>query len=325
MRSLSELPPLHHCSIREIAPGVYVARPLAGGGAASNAGIVALGDYTLIFDTFLTPVAALELRQAAALLTETPITLVVNSHHHLDHVGGNQIFAADADFVATIKTRQLLEQETTAALAQRRTQADATLAQLEEKAASTRGAARQSITAALEQQRVLMSELPTMTIHLPNVTFTDRLVLHGTRRQAEVITFGGGHTQSDTILYLPAEQVVFMGDLLSVKCHPFLADGDPGELPRILDAVQRLAPTQVVPGHGEVGSITELQLMQSYLAVVTEGALTELAFQFEDEAELANKIARFPVPRLFAGWERADIFPTNLHFLYQRVMAAYAE
>lgn len=325
MRSLSELPPLHHCSIHEIAPGVYVARPLAGGGAASNAGIVALGDHTLIFDTFLTPVAALELRQAAELLTEAPIKVVVNSHHHLDHVGGNQVFAAGADLVATIRTRQLLESQTTATLAQRQTQASALLTQLADKVTGSKGATRQSAEAALGQQRVLMGELPTMTIRLPNVTFTDRLILHGTARQAEVITFGGGHTQSDTILYLPAEQVVFMGDLLSIKCHPFLADGDPGELPRILDAVQRLAPTQVVPGHGEVGSPAELQQMQSYLAVVTEGALTELAFQFEDETELAHKIARFPMPRLFAGWERAEHFPANLRFLYQRVMAAYAE
>ena len=200
MSSLSELPPLHHCSIREVAPGIYVARPLAGGGAASNAGIVALGDHTLIFDTFLTPVAALELRQAAELFTAAPVKLVVNSHHHLDHVGGNQVFAPDADLVATIRTRQLLASETTAALTQRQTQANAALAQLEDKVIGTKGAARQSAEAAVGQQRVLMGELPTMTIRLPNVTFTDRLILHGTAREAEVISFGFGHTQGDTIL-----------------------------------------------------------------------------------------------------------------------------
>ena len=325
MRSLSDLPPLHHCSIQEITKGVYVAKPVAGGGAASNAGIVALGDHTLIFDAFLTPPAAIELRQAAEVLTDTPIKLVVNSHHHLDHIGGNQAFDASTDILATTTTRQLLETETKATLSQRRTQATEALAQLEQKVTTGKGAARQSATAALSQQKTLMAALPEMTVRLPNVTFTDRLVIYGAQRQAEVITFGGGHTQSDTILYLPADQIVFMGDLLTVKCHPFLGDGDPGELPRILDAVNRLAPAQLVPGHGPVSSVNELQQMQSYLAMVTEGALTELAFQFEDEAELTNKIARFPMPKLFTGWERSENFAANLRFLYQRVMSAYAE
>ena len=325
MRSLSDLPPLHHCSIQEITQGVYVAKPIAGKGAASNAGIVALGDYTLIFDTFLTPPAALELRQAAELLTGTPIKLVVNSHHHLDHVGGNQVFDVTTDLLATTTTRHLLETESYATLRQRRAQATETLALLEQKVTTAKGMARQSAEAALNQHKALMAALPEMTIRLPNLTFTDRLVIHGTQRQAEVITFGGGHTQNDTILYLPADRVVFMGDLLSVKVHPFLSDGDPGELPRILDAVKRLAPAQLVPGHGEVGTLAEIQQMQSYLAVLTEGALTELAFQFEDEAELANKIARFPIPKLFMGWERPENFAANLRFLYQRVMAAYAE
>lgn len=325
MRSLSDLPPLHHCSIREIAPGVYVAKPIAGSGAASNAGIVALGDQTLVFDTFLTPSAAMELRQAAELLTDTPIKLVVNSHHHLDHIGGNQVFEPSTDILATTTTRHLLATETSTMLPQRLAQAKEELTRLEQKVAATKSAARQSAEAALAQHKTLMSALPTMAVRLPTVTFTERVVLHGTKRQAEVITFGGGHTQSDTILYLPADQVVFMGDLLSVKCHPFLGDGDPGELPRILDAVKRLAPTQLVPGHGEVGSLAEIQQMQSYLALVTEGALTELAFQFEDEAELAHKIARFPIPKLFMSWERPENFAANLRFLYQRVMAAYAE
>ncbi len=325
MRSLSNLPPLHHCSIQEIAPGVYVATPLAGSGAASNAGIVALGDHTLVFDTFLTPPAALELRQAAELLTGTPIKLVVNSHHHLDHIGGNQVFDSSTDIITTTTTRHLLETESCAKLEERQAEAAAVLAQLEQNVATTKGTVRQHADMALNQHKALMAALPEMSIRLPNLTFTDRLVIHGAQRQAEIMTFGGGHTQSDTMLYLPAEQVVFMGDLLSIKCHPFLGDGDPGELPRMLDGVKRLAPTQLVPGHGPVGSLADLQQMQAYLAVVTEGALTELAFQFEDEAELAHKIARFPVPKLFTGWARPENFPANLRFLYQRVMAAYAE
>ena len=54
----SKLPTSAHFELKQLAEGVYAAIAVAGGGARSNAGIIDLGDHTLIFDTFLTPTAA---------------------------------------------------------------------------------------------------------------------------------------------------------------------------------------------------------------------------------------------------------------------------
>src|SRR5689334_1098206 len=99
------LPASRHFHLEQLAEGVYAALSIGGTGSMSNAGIIDLGETTLIFDTFATPQAAQNLRSAAEQLLGHPITYVVNSHIHGDHWLGNQIFFPDADIITTGKTR----------------------------------------------------------------------------------------------------------------------------------------------------------------------------------------------------------------------------
>ena len=81
---------MDHYRLEEIADDVVAAIARADRGGRANAGIVRLGDRTLVFDTGMTPQAGAELREAAERLG--PIGWVVNSHFHGDHVRGNQAF-----------------------------------------------------------------------------------------------------------------------------------------------------------------------------------------------------------------------------------------
>jgi glyoxylase-like metal-dependent hydrolase (beta-lactamase superfamily II) len=96
-----------HFNLSQAADGVYAAIHRDGGWAIGNAGIVDLGGETVIFDTFMTPVAAEALREAAEQLTQQPVTYVVNSHYHNDHIWGNQVFQ-DATLITTSLTRDLI-------------------------------------------------------------------------------------------------------------------------------------------------------------------------------------------------------------------------
>ena len=68
------LPTSSRFHLERIGEGVWAAIVERGTGAWGNAGIVALGNGTLVFDTFLTPAAARDLRAAAELLTGQPVT-----------------------------------------------------------------------------------------------------------------------------------------------------------------------------------------------------------------------------------------------------------
>lgn len=325
MSGMGALPPLQHCHVQEIAHGIYVVQPKSGGGGASNAGIIDLGDSIVIFDTMRTPAAAAELRQVAELVTGKPIKLLINSHHHEDHVGGNQAFDPSVDIISTAHTRRLLAEHGPKRLAWHKHHGQSRLQELEAAASNATGNAKTAAQAAYSEYQHVVAALETMTVRLPNITFEQQVQLYGTERRIEIITYGGGHTQSDTILHLPDDRVIFLGDLLATHNHPFLGDGDPGELPRILDITNLLNPQYVIPGHGPISSIADVQTMQTYLAMLTETALTELAFQFEDEAELEQKVASFPVPASYRDWGRPTYFTSNLRFLYQRMMTAYAD
>ncbi len=118
----------------------------------------------------------------------------------------------------------------------------------------------------------LVEALPHLSVRMPNITFKNRLEIHGARQTAELITFEGAHTESDTILYLPHASTVFMSDLLFVGCHPHLADGDPLQLLNTLREVSMLDADYFVPGHGPVGNCTDLQLMIAYVEQCLETA-----------------------------------------------------
>ena len=173
--------------------------------------------------------------------------------------------------------------------------------------------------------QAIIATLPTLTLRLPNITFDSRLVLHGTHRRAELITYGAGHTQGDAFLYLPAENILFAGDVVSVGCHPYLADGDPGEVSRILDIIGKLQPKLVVPGHGEIGDMQAVQATARYITALAEMALVELTYKLENPGQLDEKIALLPIPKLFASWSHTDFFAANLRFLYERLMKAYSD
>ena len=78
------------------------------GNAVCNAGVIDLGKDVLVIDPFLTPAAALELKQFIAAFIKKPVKYVVDSHSHNDHIRGNQVFSS-ATIIATPLIRQIIQ------------------------------------------------------------------------------------------------------------------------------------------------------------------------------------------------------------------------
>ncbi len=82
------------------------------------------------------------------------------------------------------------------------------------------------------------------------VTGSDTLRMGGT---TIVITHpGAGHTAGDLMIWLPKARVLFAGDLLVEDGVTMMVDGSSKELLKALDAIDRLDPRVVVPGHGAI-------------------------------------------------------------------------
>ena len=302
-----------HFSWHELADGVYMAQMKPGGSAASNAGIIDLGDRTILFDTSNTPSSGSDLLAASRTLTGRDPNYVINSHYHGDHVRGNQVFAPKTQIVSTTATRDLMATRGAQQLAEQR----ATLPQLyaekqDELARELDATKRRELASQLEFYRPTVESITRLKMRLPNLTFDSRMDIMGEKRAVELVTYGGGHSPSDAILYIPDCEVTFIGDLIFNDLHPYIADGDPAEWVRILDEIAEMPASRFVPGHGDLADQSHLTFMRSYLTGM-EHAVREAV---EADATFDDVMA-LPVPDDFAHLTNiAGMYQSTLGFFY---------
>ena len=302
-----------HFELHELADGVFAAIHREGGAAQSNAGIIDLGDQILVFDTFIAPAAAADLREAIEALLSRPVSGLINSHYHNDHIWGNQAFPSDVPIISTIKTRELIttlgadEHRWFAAHSQERL--DALISQLDQEKDE---AGRRLTSYSITYYRTILEALPELQIRLPNVTFVDQMNFHGSRRVSHLICYGGGHTPSDSILYLPEERIIFMGDLLFTGTHIYLPDGDPDEIRRTLSRIMQLPAETIVPGHGRLGNAGDVKKMIRYI-----DRLETLVEEGMRKGMTGDDLARLPMPDEYRDWIFPAFFPSNLRFIYE--------
>lgn len=308
------LPASRHFHLEQLAEGIYAALSIDGTGSMSNAGIIDLGETTLIFDTFATPQAAQDLRSAAEQLIGHPISYVVNSHKHGDHWWGNQVFLPDAAIIATGKTYADLLKHLDTSKEQMQLSLENDIRNMEAKAAKEQDTEkRHSQINEIATRREILTAIPTFETTIPNLTFEQQLTLHGSKRTVEVLTYGGGHTASDAFLFLPDDQVLFMGDLLFVHTHPWIGHGDSEEWEQILQQIEPFNFTVAVPGHGALGGKPDLTLNRRYLA-----SLVALAEECMSKGLSLEEATRTKLPAPFDKWEAAEVFDWNMEFLYSR-------
>lgn len=312
----SLMPQLRTIRVEAVADGVYAAISIPGQGSVGNAGIIDLGDETLIFDTLKTPAAAIELCQAAEKLTGRSATWIVNSHWHDDHVAGNQVFLPEARaIIATERTRELMATQLVAEYAEDAAKLPDFLVSLQAQlAGETDARQREHLALRLAENRLLAEEVSEIKVTLPTLTFDGRLTLRGALRTVELLCYGGGHTESDLFLYLPAEQTAFLGDLAFLNCHPWLSDGDPDEWTHILDRVEKAPLQVVVPGHGPVSDYTTIRLTRQYIIEAQAQARSLVASADTSE----ERLSALPAPDPFDGWSWPHFHARNLRFLVGR-------
>jgi len=310
-----------HFRLEQLSAGVYAAINAVDGWAISNAGIIDLGDTTLVFDSFISPVAARDLREAAEKLTGRPIHAVINSHSHNDHIWGNQAFSSDVDIISTTKTRELIQSEGPAEVQYYHEVAQKRLEALEAQLAEAREETlRAHLRVYIVYFQAITATLPELQIRLPNLTFTGDLAFNGPKRSANLVSFEGGHSGSDAILYLPDDGIVFMADLLFIGGHPYLPDGDPDKIQQILAEIREFQAKIFVPGHGPVGQASHLNWMDEYID--TLNGLVREAIKNGTTKEEMDKIL---MPKEYQPLIFPSFFSANLQFLYQRQTILEAE
>jgi len=300
-----------HFNIENISDGVYAAIAKEGTGSVSNAGIINVGEHSIIFDTFNTQQASEDLNQTAFELTGHSRHHVINSHWHGDHIRGNQAFK-DSIIFSTNTTLNYMKDIHPDRISYQKSN----LAQLENDIRSINNKLQEASSEILISQlsmqisflREIALSLPTLELTLPTVTFESKLTFYGSKRSVEVIPVGAGHTQCDTVLYLPDEKILFGADICTNANHPLLIDGDPDNWIIVLDKLLDSPIRTVIPGHGQIGSKEILALTRQYICDMKE--LVELSL-----TQSNFDINEVRVPERYENWGASANLYNNLRFL----------
>lgn len=249
--------------VSKLAEGIFAFIDTYDRKAGSNSGLVDLGDRVIVFDTFYSPNAARDLRKAADILSNgRPIT-VINSHNHIDHIRGNQFFEG-----CTIISSEIA----------RSTMKDSIQDTLDEvtaiPASEIEVMRKENLNETDEMKKSAISPIlrcldnltkePMITV-LPDLTMNNKMVIYGKKRTAELHTFEIGHSEGDTMMFIPEENILFSGDLVFVGVHPWLGDGDCNKLKEIGRLIKGLGAKYIIPGHGPVGDNNSVQFIINYI------------------------------------------------------------
>ena len=239
--SVEKLPPIDNrypvmpswgTELKQLAPNVYAYQQEGGTGhlnaGISNAGLFVGEDSLLVFDALGYPVQSKAFISAAKKAGGgKQISHLINSHHHGDHVAGNQFFLP-----AQISSHPYCRQEVLKAIP--------------------------NTPASWPKADGLADGTEVRKLVPPTVTFEDNLIYNIGGNTVEFRFVGPAHTWGDLVAYLPQHKILFAADLAFFHLVPYCHNAHVSKWMESIDKVMKWDVDVIVPGHGPVGGKKDL-------------------------------------------------------------------
>jgi cyclase len=229
-----------------------------GQGHGGNSLLVRTPEGAILIDCKNSPFGEVLRREAISLAG--PIALVINTHHHADHTGGNHAFTDDVEVWAHDNcTPRVIGQM------------NRYIAQIKEAVGQIPDDGRDVSRAVADDAKRLYATASRLKAEqfVPKVTFARERTHTLGGVELSLFHTGPGHTDNDIIVHFPSLNIVHTGDLLFHGMHPFV-DTSAGASSRGWQAaLDRILPicnnsTTVVPGHGELTDRESLRDQHRY-------------------------------------------------------------
>lgn len=180
----------------------------------SNVTVVASKKGLIVIDTHLSNTITGKIKKAIIReFGRDDFAYVINTHHHFDHTGGNQLFG-EAIIIGHVNCTQAM-QKFEAGLADFRIRREGQIKEWEQRAKnlgsdSEEGKWWQEV---VDYNRVLLEDLGNgYKVTPPQVTFNDKMSLYLDDITVDLVWYGNGHTNSGILIAIPEEGVIFTGD-----------------------------------------------------------------------------------------------------------------
>jgi glyoxylase-like metal-dependent hydrolase (beta-lactamase superfamily II) len=201
-------------------------------GAGGNIGASIGEDGIVIVDDQFAPLAEKIQASLKGLgITDKPVRFVINTHYHGDHTGGNAPFSnAGSTLIAQDNVRKRLESGGTA---------------------GNGGSIHMEVKAAEKAA-------------LPIITFEHDVTVHLNGEDIRALHSPAGHTDGDSIIFFPKNNVVHMGDDFVRYGFPFIDVASGGSVQGMIAAMEKAtaqlpADVKVIPGHGQLSNLDDVR------------------------------------------------------------------
>lgn len=204
----------------------------------SNAGFVITPAGVVVVDALGSPALSERLVAEIRKLTPQPISHVILTHYHADHIYGLQTFKAlGARIIAHKAARLYLNSET----------------------------ARLRLIASREELAPWVNEATRLVEADEWLDGEKTLVVGGITFQIKPV--GPSHTPEDLVIYLPSEKVLFAGDLVFRSRIPYVGQADSRQWIVALERLLTFDASVIVPGHGPLSqeALKDMKLTRDYL------------------------------------------------------------
>lgn len=198
--------------------------------------ILSLGnDGVVLVDDQYAPVTE-KLKWVIANLTDKPIKLVINTHLHPDHVGGNEkLGETGAVIVSHDNVRKRLSSD--------------------------------------QFFEFINMTIPALSVKgLPIITFSQNMTFYQNDDEIKIIHLEDGHTDGDSAVYFTKNNVIHVGDDFSDRSYPLVDLSSRGSIDGLILSLKKILSmlnedTIVVAGHSGISNQTKVK---DYLNMLTD-------------------------------------------------------
>ncbi len=213
-------------------------------GSGGNLGVCIGEDGVFLIDDQFAPLTE-KILKAIADLTEKPVRLLINTHYHYDHVGGNENIGKKGTVIISHENvRKRMNNEQFVAFFKKKIPAYPHKA-------------------------------------LPIITFSRDITFHVNGEEIEVFHVNNAHTDGDAVIYFKQANVLHSGDIYFNGIYPFIDTSSNGSVDGVIKGVEQILAivddeTKIIPGHGTMSNKKELQAYHTMLVKVRDNIFTAI-------------------------------------------------
>jgi cyclase len=274
--------------IKKLGEGSYV---YIGKNFNSNTGIVLTQDGVVLIDSGHAPTDSRAVAEAVKKLTPLPVRFLIDTEPHADHTTGHFVFSPSATIIAAAGAGE-----------------------------SMRGRERdnpdriQRLAATSPEMRTALEGYKFIP---PHVEYQQKMTLNVGERTFELTYLKGVHSEADSAIWMPKERILFSASaFVTDQINIFRPNVHISDILAAGKFMKSLNPEQVVPGHGQPGTVKIFDDGEKYYALLVErvGAMMKEGKSLDQ----IKKDVRMPE---YASWASQDRFPTNVDAAYRMLSA----